>query len=162
MLETGTHQCIGAAYMGMALKENGKGKLLTLEFMPEYVEISKKRVEVLGLKDIVMCAKQDSRTFKTDVKFDFIFLDTEPVYRFGELVRLFDNLNPGGFVFIHDLGRGMSQQEHTDGLYYGWPFGRLPKEIIDWVKSGKLVPWHFPTYQGVMGFYKPRDDDCKW
>jgi len=162
ILETGTHQCIGAAYMGLALKENGKGKLLTLEFMWEYVAMAKKRIETLGLKDVVMCLQQDSRTFKTDVMFDLILLDTEPQYRFGELVALFDNLKPGGFMFIHDLGRGMSQVEHTNGLEYGWPFFKIPDAMEKLVVDGKLVPWHFGTHRGFMGFYKPHPGDYKW
>jgi len=161
ILETGTHQCIGAAYMGMALKENGKGKLLTLEFMWEYVAMAKKRIETLGLKDVVMCLQQDSRTFKTDVMFDLILLDTEPQYRFGELAALFGNLKPGGFMFIHDLHNDMNQHE-CPGLEYGWPFFKIPDAMEKLVTDGKLVPWHFPTHRGFMGFYKPREGDYSW
>ena len=66
----------------------------------------------------------------------------------------------GGFVFIHDLHRHMSQEPHEK--FFGWPFGELPKQVKDWVKDGELRPFHFPTPRGLTGFYKASEGDYNW
>src|SRR3990167_4430480 len=43
VLETGTHWGIGMSYLGMGLKDNKKGKLDTVEFLPEIYNRAVKR-----------------------------------------------------------------------------------------------------------------------
>jgi len=163
VLETGTHWGVGAAYMGSALKENGKGQLDTIEFLPEIRTRAVKRIQALGLEKWVLCHLGDVAKFDPPegLKYKLILLDTEPQTRFAELVKFYKNLDEGGFVFIHDLHPHMHQipnEEHG----FAWPFGEIPSEMLELVRTGKLRPMHFPTPRGLTGFYKPASGDYDW
>ncbi len=169
VLETGTHVGVGASYMGMALKDNGKGHLDTIEFLPElHMQACRRIYEIMKLKDQVTCHFGDVKNFpppaSPDEMYGFILLDTEPQIRFAELIKFMPYLLPGGFVFIHDLHRHMAQvgqnPDHPNELL--WPWGPLPQQIKDWVKDGQLRPFHFSTPRGLTGFYKPSSEDYKW
>ena len=178
VLETGTHVGVGASYMGIALKDNGKGHLDTIEFLPElHYKACERIYGKMELKDQVTCHFGDVANFEPREgnpqegidkmqlrKYGFILLDTEPQIRFAELIKFFPYLLPGGFVFIHDLHRHMAQvgqnPDHPNELL--WPWGPLPQQIKDWVKDGELRPFHFSTPRGLTGFYKPSREDYQW
>lgn len=162
VLETGTHKGIGASYMALALKDNNKGKLDTIEFLPELYKRACDRFHDLELTNEIDTHLIDVRLVNPhDKQYQLILLDTEPQTRFGELVKFFPNLAPGGFVFIHDLNRHMGQQPNEEHGF-GWPFGVLPKEINEWVRNGELLPLYFPTPRGLTGFYKRHEGDYNW
>lgn len=162
VLETGTHWGVGACYMGLALKDNNKGRLDTIEFLPEIHRQASERVERVGLSDIVTLHLTDATLFDPGEKrYGLILLDTEPQTRFQELVRFEPYLLEGGFLFIHDLHPHMHQipnEEHG----FAWPFGRIPEAMKSLVISGRLKPMHFATPRGFTGFYKPRREDYSW
>ena len=147
--------------MGMGLLDNGFGQLDTIEFLSEIHGVAKARIARLGLQNHVTCHLGDARMFQPEAPYEFILLDTEPQTRFAELIKFYDHLKPGGFVFIHDLHQHMHQisnEEHG----FAWPYGPLPEQIKQWVKDGKLRPIHFETPRGLTGFYKVHPDDYKW
>lgn len=161
VLETGTHWGVGASYMGMALKDNNKGYLDTFEFLPPIYEKACENIKKIGLQGIVRVRLLDVAKLDLPEKYKLILLDTEPQTRFAELLQFYDNLEPGGFVFIHDLHQHMHQipnEEHG----FAWPYGKLPEGIINLVKKDKLRPFHFSTPRGLTGFYKPHENDYKW
>lgn len=161
ILETGTHWGVGAAYMGHGLKDNKMGLLETLEFDANNFAKAKKNIQALDLNYHVQLYLADATNFTPRYKYELMLLDTEPQTRFTELVRFERYLEPGGFVFIHDLHRHMHQipnEEHG----FAWPFGPLPYEILKLVNKDQLRPMHFPTPRGLTGFYKPHEDDYKW
>ena len=165
VLETGTHQGIGASYMGKALKDNGFGVLDTYEFLQPHFEVADKRIRDLELEGYVRVHLQDVGLLQTfEPNLDLILLDTEPQTRFAELVKFEKFLNPGGFIFIHDLHRGMSQGNINPDWpnIKSWPFGDIPSIIKEWVKKDKLRPFHFSTPRGLTGFYKVHEGDFKW
>ena len=163
VLETGTDWGVGASYMGMALKENGTGQLDTIEFLPEIWQRAKQRIISLGLEVQVLCHLGDVAAFEppAGLKYKLILLDTEPQTRFAELVKFYDNLEEGGFMFIHDLHQHMHQIENEEHGF-AWPYGKIPKAMLDLVKSGKLRPFHFETPRGLTGFYKVSPKDYVW
>lgn len=163
VLETGTHIGVGMAYMGQALKDNHSGHLDTVEFLPEIYNRAIKRRSDLKLDDVVDIYLMDVAKFKPidSRTYKLILLDTEPQTRFAELIKFYDYLEPGGYVFIHDLHQHMHQipnEEHG----FAWPYGKLPEGIINLVKAGKLRPFHFETPRGLTGFYKVHPNDYKW
>lgn len=160
ILETGTYTGISAMYMAQGLTDNDLGHLDTVEFEMAHKTRAEELWRRVGVMSRVDCILMDARKFVPKHQYDLLFLDSEPNMRFDELVRFFSSLSPGGFVFIHDLHRHMSQQPHE--MFFGWPYGKLPQQIVDWVKDDQLRPVHFPTPRGFMGFYKPREDDFKW
>jgi predicted O-methyltransferase YrrM len=163
VVETGTHIGVGMAYMGQALKDNHTGHLDTIEFLPEIYYRAIKRREDLKLDDVVDIYLMDAAKFTpVDTRtYKLILLDTEPQTRFAELIKFYDYLQPGGFVFIHDLHQHMHQIDNTEHGF-AWPYGKLPKEIIELVRSRKLRPFHFETPRGLTGFYKVAEGDYQW
>lgn len=163
ILETGTHKGIGASYMAKALLDNGSGHLRTVEFLPELYNEALTRIRTLNLEDYVTNVFGDVRSEQaTDNFYDLILLDTEPDLRFGELVQFYRSLKPGGFVFIHDLHRHMSQEKVNDDHPPGWPFGEIPNWIKELVSVGELRPFHITTPRGFTGFYKTHPGDYRW
>jgi predicted O-methyltransferase YrrM len=166
ILETGTHVGVGALYLAQGCKDNGKGVVVTLEFLAENFKTADLRFQRAGLKDFIDNRYGDVKELYADkeTQYDLMLLDTEPQTRFEELIQFYDNLKPGGFVFIHDLHRHMGQgsinPDHPNEP--GWPWGEIPKKLKQLVKEGKLRPFHFSTPRGLTGFYKPTKDDYKW
>lgn len=161
VLETGTHVGVGASYLGQALKDNEKGHLDTIEFLPENFKQARERIERVGLSSYVTCHFGDVANFEPIVKYDFILLDTEPQTRFAEFIKFFPYLKEGGYIFIHDLHRHLHQipnEEHG----FAWPFGIMPKHITDMVLGGSVSVFHLPTPRGITGFYKVSDLDYKF
>lgn len=162
VLETGTHQGVGAAYMGMALKDNGMGVLDTIEFIDVHHQFSLERMRKLGLDSNVTCHYGDVANWEPTIpKYQFILLDTEPQTRFAEFVKFFPYLEDGGYIFIHDLHRHMQQIE-IPGQEFAWPYGKLPVEIQQLFSQGKIRPFHFTTPRGLTGFYKVKEEDYVW
>lgn len=163
VLETGTHWGVGAAYMGQALKDNNHGMLDTIEFLPEIHKRAQERIAQLGLAGHVTCHFGDVARFEPapNVMYKLILLDTEPQTRFAEMIKFEPLLEPGGFLFIHDLHQHMHQIENTEHGF-AWPYGRLPFEIKQLVTKGQLRPFHFPTPRGLTGFYKIHPVDFIW
>ena len=161
VLETGTHIGVGASYMGMALSQNQKGTLDTYEFLPELHKQAVARIQKIGLEHIVNCYLQDVATVKPSEEYDFILLDTEPQTRFKEFLQFFDSVKEGGYIFIHDLHRGMCQGNINPDWpnIKSWPFGDIPDKMKQWVKQDKIRLMHFPTPRGLTGFYKVHQGD---
>lgn len=163
VLETGTHWGVGASYMGQALKDNKKGVLETVEFLPEIYQKAKKRIQDMQLQDQVILYLMDVANFipTNGTRYKLILLDTEPQTRFSEAVKFYEFLEPGGFMFIHDLHQHMHQvpnEEHG----FAWPYGRIPFALRALVLEEKLRPFHFETPRGLTGFYKPHPQDYHW
>lgn len=162
VLETGTHVGVGAAYLCSGLKDNNKGYLDTIEFIPSLFEQATARMRRMGFAPKYVTNKfMDVKDYEPSYKYDLILLDTEPQTRFAELVKFERFLNPGGYVFIHDLHRHMGQVPNSEHGY-AWPWGEIPAEMNDLVKLGKLRPFHFTNPRGLTGFYKVHPDDYEW
>lgn len=160
-LETGLYSGISLMYVAMALQDNQKGHAESIEYEQFHLKRSKERIVRMGLQDFVTLIQEDARKFVPQGTYDFIFLDTEPALRFEELVRFFPHLAEGGIVLIHDTPRNLCQgnvnPDHID--FESWPFGNLPEEIRQWLRSGELVKMNFPNPRGLTLFYKKHSGD---
>ena len=157
ILETGTYKGVSSAYMAQALKENRKGRLTTLEYEPTHFNEANDLFNILGLK--VNSLLISSLEFKTEVQYDFIFLDTEPNIRFAEFIKFWPSLKPGGFIGIHDLGPHMGQTGQVVNDMMDWPFGTMPVEMQHLLRES-CQSFHFETPRGFYlgqkykeGFY---------
>ena len=137
----------------MGLKDNGFGKLTTVENVADNFNRASKLHRQHFVHNYVDIMLQDVRTVELDGEFDMLFLDSEPQYRFDELVRFFPHLRRGGYAFIHDLHRHLSQEGNNA------PFGEIPYQIDEWVEEYELLPFNFTTPRGLTGFYKTHEDD---
>lgn len=163
VLETGSHIGVGMAYMGTALKDNRHGWLDTVEFIPELHARARERIKPLGLELFVLCHLGDVANFMPIRTYKMILLDTEPQTRFAELQRFYDYLEPGGYMFIHDLHRHMAQVgQNPDHPEKFWPWGPVTEFMKIRVRTGEIRPFHFGTPRGLTGFYRVHPDDYKW
>lgn len=161
VLETGTHLGWAAGYIGMGLRHNQMGHLDTIEYDEGYTKASRVLLEKLGVREWATVFHANSLDFNAQHMYDIILSDTEPHLRFKELLRFEKNLGKGGILLIHDLHGGMCQVDNKE-LGFGWPFGRLPKEIVELVRTDSLRPFHFNTPRGLTCFYRPREEDFKF
>lgn len=161
ILETGTYHGVSASYMADALKKNGSGKIITIEYEPQNQQIANELFNKLDVKSYIQTELISSLDYEPKEQFDLMWLDTEPNIRFQELIKYYPFLKPGGYIFIHDLHRHMCQTGFELNGVHNWPFGDLPQQIKDWIKDGELVKWSFGTPRGLIGFYKPTLEDYK-
>lgn len=161
ILETGTHLGVSASYMAQALQDNGRGEITTVEFAPGNYHKSGELFEVLNLSEQITRVLGDSSEFMPPDELDVLFLDTEPNLRFGELMRFYTLVKPGGFILIHDLHPHMHQVENKEHGF-AWPYGQIPKAMAALVRSDKLRPIHFQTPRGLTMFYKTNDVTYRW
>lgn len=159
VLELGTHRGISAASIGLGLRDNGRGKITTIEYEPQHHAEANVLFAQMKILPFVNSLMQDATTFKTDELYDFIFSDTEPHLRFNEFLRYWKNLKPGGFIGIHDLHEGMGQTGQVVNGMKDWPFGTIPEEMKKLLKE--VQSFHFPTPRGFFlgqrkkeGFYE--------
>jgi predicted O-methyltransferase YrrM len=164
VLETGTYKGYSACYMAKGLQANGFGRIETMEIDTRNIAEAKELWAEEGVMDVIDSTCSSSLDYKTDKKYELILLDTEPNIRFKEFVKFYGNLAPGGFLFIHDLHRHLSQgvknPDHPD--YEHWPFGELPAFIKNCVTNGETVMIQFPTPRGLTGFYKKHPEDYQF
>lgn len=161
IFETGTHMGISSSYMAQALKDNGRGLLTTVEIEKEHIRRSQERWETLEISHKIMVDKEESLQYVLEYDCELMFLDSEPEFRFRELIRFFPRLKPGGIVIIHDLHPHMHQipnEEHG----FAWPYKELPREFKALVNTGQLRPFHFRTPRGISCFYKVSEEDYVW
>lgn len=163
ILETGTYTGISSLYMSQGLKDNGHGHLTTIEFENFHKERAEKLWQLCGVSEQVTCKLQSSLDFETNQQYDLIFLDSEPQIRFQELIKFFPNLKEGGYVGIHDLPRDLCQgnvnPDHPEIKSY--PYGDLPEQIKEWIRTDKLRMMHFPSPRGLTFLYKPKEGDYR-
>jgi len=110
MLETGTWHADGTVAFGIALKENGFGKLISLEIVPELAEKAKERIRQLGLTECVEVINQSSLEFiekldATKYKFDFAFFDSSSAIRADEFYKLYNKGALTDLISFHDTSR---------------------------------------------------------
>jgi predicted O-methyltransferase YrrM len=142
ILETGTRLGAAAAYIGLALEENGRGMLTTIEINPDYVQSARTLMRRLGVSEYVQCIAGDACLYRPSEPVDMLFLDTELQFRFADAVRLWPWLKPSGLLIIHDL------HAHMEQLSIG-TYGAMPDAMRSWIVTGQLQSLHIETPRGL-------------
>lgn len=97
VLETGTYLGITAQKIGRALRENGVGRLITLEVNPEYAEAARLRCEGLPVDVIV----GESSKYRPSNFFNLAFFDSRQEDRVLNFLKFRVWLG-GAIVCFHD------------------------------------------------------------
>ncbi len=150
VLELGTGYGISAIYMALALKQNGRGRLTTVECQPDALSVSQdlfKKLDLAQQLEIISVHVEDYEP--GDAMFDVIFIDTEPHLRFNELLRFWKNLKEGGFVLIHDLHSNMGQSGETVNDMKDWPYGTMPEALKKLIADHELQSLSPTTPRGL-------------
>ena len=152
ILETGTNIGVSTSYMALAVKENGSGKITTIEHDSTVAKRALLKMAGMGFSEIVTVINMEVLNYTSslpqDTVFDFVWLDTELKERFNELLVLYPRLKPGACVCIHDLY----------SLDFDW-FGGVPEQMKELIQTGDLRIITFQTPHGVTLLQKRRSHD---
>lgn len=133
-IETGTWHGYGAEAIGRALKENGFGKLITIEKDQESYLIAKRRIIQKELEGFVNVVNLSSIDYVPERNIDFLLLDSDLKIRGAELKHFLHKLNPGAIIVFHD-----TNAEHKFVL----------KDINKFIKAGILEALFLRTPRGL-------------
>lgn len=149
--ETGSYHGLSGSYMALALKKNKRGSLDSIEFADINMKIAQQLWKKLDVDDIIIPHLISSMDFIPDKQYELVLLDSEPMLRFSELERYWDNIAPGGIIVIHDLSWDLGT---------GAPQFWLHKELLDKrIKNNELQVINFMTPRGLTLMRKVRPED---
>lgn len=155
VLETGTHIGVSASYIGLGMKKNKKGQLLTFEIIPQHFMNASKVLSDVGVTEHVKTHLLDVGLFDpSPYVFDMLFLDSEPQLRFDEFTRLYPYLKPGGIILIHDLHPSLGHHGQTYHGTYDWPYGDFREKLGPYIKNHLVQTISFGTPRGLTMFQK--------
>jgi len=102
ILETGTFLGYGTLKMAEGLKENGFGKIVTIEYDPAIFAKAKERIDASGLGSWIECRNESSLDTRIEGTIDFLYSDSELRIREHEIRKLLPQLDPRGLIAVHD------------------------------------------------------------
>jgi predicted O-methyltransferase YrrM len=130
ILETGACQGLGTIALAAACRDNGFGRVHSVEIEPHLCEVATKRVRKEGLSQFTSLYCQDSRNFllKTNLSFDFGFFDSECEIRVEEFricrergilkgVAVFHDTSPNRTLTMKDLPGEPWHSEYRRMIY---------------------------------------------
>lgn len=101
-IETGTWHGYAAMSIGKALRDNGHGRLATIELDPHSCAIARERLRSEGLEEVVSLFNQSSLTIEPECAIDFLLLDSDVGIRSAEFRRYLPKLTKEAIVLFHD------------------------------------------------------------
>jgi len=104
IVETGSYRGIAACYIGMALKEVGRGRLITCEINHNMHEVVMRQCK--DVLDVVECRNCSSLEMKVEGTIDILFADSEPEIRVSEIAHFWDQLTASSLIVVHDVNSG--------------------------------------------------------
>jgi predicted O-methyltransferase YrrM len=122
VVETGTFSGISSTYIARAMKENGRGQLITCEIDPLVHQNARGRFRAAGLSTMIDCRLGSSLDLKIHDQIDLLYCDSDLKVRGVEVRRFLPNLNPFGLILMHDAGsrfkvvREAALQMESEGL----------------------------------------------
>lgn len=151
VLETGTHLGVSTLYMALALNQNKKGVIYTYEIISQLQDMAESLwadfPEARHHIRTVLESSLETTCYPQQV--DFLFLDSEPGYRFDELLKFWPNLKVGGMVVIHDLDKTLGHHGQTYHNLYDWPYGYFKDKIGHLLDTKELVILNPLTPRGI-------------
>ena len=102
IVETGTFLGYGTIKMAEGLKENGFGRIITIEYDPEIYARAKQRIEASGLADWIEVRNQSSLDTQIDGTIDFLYSDSLLKIREQEIRKFLPQLDGRSLIAIHD------------------------------------------------------------
>jgi predicted O-methyltransferase YrrM len=102
VVETGTFLGHGTVKLAEGVKENGFGRVITVEFDPEIRSRALRRFDASGLSPWIESRLESSLDTVIDGEIDLLYSDSHLANREAEIRRLLPQLNPRGLLIIHD------------------------------------------------------------
>ena len=102
IVETGTFLAYGTIKMAEGLKENGFGKIITIEYDPAIFAKAKERIDASGLGNWIENRNESSLDARIEGSIDFLYSDSELKIREQEIRKFLPQLDPRGLIAVHD------------------------------------------------------------
>jgi len=102
IVETGTFLGHGTLKMAEGLKENGFGRIITIEYDPVIFAKAKERIDASGLGNWIEYRNTSSLDTKIDGPIDILYSDSALAIREQEIRRFLPQIEPRGLIMIHD------------------------------------------------------------
>lgn len=102
VVETGTFLGHGTIKLAEGVKENGFGKVITIEFDPAIRARAAERFEASGLAAWIESRLESSLESDIEGTIDLLYSDSHMANREAEIRRLLPQLNPCGLLVVHD------------------------------------------------------------
>ena len=159
IVETGTHLGVSSAYMAQALEDNKKGDLITYEVIPSLLKQAKALWTDLQLNGRITGVLQPSLQATIQIPINFLFLDSEPQYRFDEFIKFWPLVSEGGLIAIHDLHPSLGKHGQVHHGVLDWPYGEWEPKLGKYVKDLDVQMIHVPNPRGMVLLQKTRPTD---
>lgn len=102
VLETGTWHGTAATAMGKALRENGRGSLVSIELDDDSHAVAQRRINGANLQDVVALIHGSSLDFVPDRSVDFALFNSDLSLRGREFAYYRQYLAPGAMILFHN------------------------------------------------------------
>ncbi len=102
IVETGTFLGYGTLKLAEGARQNGFGKVITIEADPDIRQRAVLRFQAAGLSDWIESRLESSLDTVIDGSIDLLFSDSHLANREAEIRRLLPQLDPRGVLVIHD------------------------------------------------------------
>jgi predicted O-methyltransferase YrrM len=102
IVETGTFLGYSTIKMAEGLRENGFGKIITIEYDPAIFAKARERIDASGLGNWIEYRNESSLETRIEGTIDMLFSDSHLTTRENEIRRLLPQLDPQGLLLIHD------------------------------------------------------------
>ena len=102
VVETGTFMGVSTLAIAEGLKQNGFGRVITVEFDPKVFAKAEERFAASGLAAWIDARNHSSLDLKVDGTIDLLFSDSGINIRDSEVRRLLPQISPHGLILIHD------------------------------------------------------------
>lgn len=107
VVETGTFMGVSTLWIAEGLKENGFGRVITIEFDPKIHDAAKSKFEKSGLAPWIDARLGSSLDLEVTGQIDLFFSDSELDIREKEVRRFLPQINPNGIILMHDASSYM-------------------------------------------------------
>jgi predicted O-methyltransferase YrrM len=107
VVETGTFMGVSTLWIAEGLKENGFGRVITIEFDPKIHDAAKDKFEKSGLAPWIDSRLGSSLDLEVSGQIDLFFSDSELEIREKEVRRFLPQINPNGIILMHDASSYM-------------------------------------------------------
>jgi len=102
VVETGTFMGVSTLAIAQGLKQNGFGRVITVEFDPKVFAKAKERIHASGLASWVDARNQTSLDLQVEGAIDLLFSDSDIHVREREVRHFLPQISPTGLILIHD------------------------------------------------------------
>ena len=102
IVETGTFTGLSTLRMAEALRDNGAGKIITVEYDPKVYAAAQQRFAASGIGRYIECRNASSLQTRVEGTIDLLFSDSDPSIREDEVRRFLPQMPANSLVLMHD------------------------------------------------------------